>query len=172
MRKVFLRSFYTLFLLIIISSKLHSQTVARDVVCSSGETITKPEITLTYTLGEVFGDLLANTPASRYLTVGFIQPDIELKEILDRDKSKFLTVFPNPTTNGSIKLALNNVPDGTYVIDVINVLGQILYRQNVIINNNNLLYIDMKLGFLVSGTYFLRATSNSGFNGQVKLIKN
>ncbi len=141
-------------------------------MCSSGETITKPEITLTYTLGEVFGDLLSNTPTSRYLTVGFIQPDIELKEILDRDKSKFLTVFPNPTTNGSVKLALNNVPDGNYTIDIVNVLGQVLYKQVVTISNNNLLYIDMKLSFLVSGTYFLRATSNSGFKGQVKLVKN
>lgn len=171
MRNIFLRPFYILFLITIINSKSHSQTIARDVVCSSGETIIKPEITLTYTLGEVFGDLLANTPASRYLTVGFIQPDIELKEVLDRDKSRFLTIFPNPTTNGLVKLALNNVPDGIYAIDVINVLGQVLYSQSVTISNNNLLYIDMKLGFLVSGTYFLRATSNIGFKGQVKLVK-
>jgi hypothetical protein len=171
MKKVFLRFIYTPFLLIIISSKSHSQNIARDIVCSSGETIIKTEISLTYTLGEVFGDLLTNTPASRYLTIGFIQPDIELKEILDRDKSKFLTVFPNPTTNGSIKLALNNVPDGSYSVTVVNVLGQVMYRQGVTISNNNLLYIDMKLGFLVSGTYFLRATSNNGFKGQVKLVK-
>jgi len=171
MRKFFLVSFYTLFLLIIISIKSNAQTIARDVVCSSGETISKPEITLTYTLGEVFGDLLSNTPANRFLTVGFIQPDLELKEILDRDKSKFLTVFPNPTSNGSVKLALNNVPDGNYTIDIVNVLGQVLYKQIVTISNNNLLYVDMKLGFLVSGTYFLRATSNVGFKGQIKLVK-
>jgi hypothetical protein len=63
------------------------------------------------------------------------------------------------------------VPDGNYTIDVVNVLGQVLYKQTVTISNNNLLYIDMKLGFLVSGTYFLRATSNVGFKGQIKLVK-
>lgn len=171
MRKFFLVFLCTFFLLFIIHIKSYSQAIARDVVCSSGETINKAEITLTYTLGEVFGDLLSNTPANRFLTVGFIQPDVELKEILDRDKSKLLTVFPNPTTNGSVKLALNNVPDGNYTIDVVNVLGQVLYKQILTISNNNLLYIDMKLGFLVSGTYFLRAASNVGFKGQIKLVK-
>ncbi|MCU0322114.1 MAG: hypothetical protein MUE72_06815, partial [Chitinophagaceae bacterium] len=70
MRNFFLVFLYTLFLLIITHIKSYSQTIARDVVCSSGETINKAEITLTYTLGEVFGDLLSNTPANRFLTVG------------------------------------------------------------------------------------------------------
>jgi hypothetical protein len=40
-----------------------------------------------------------------------------------------ILVYPNPVTDGSIHLQMNNMPKGTYGIQLINNLGQIVFSK-------------------------------------------
>jgi Secretion system C-terminal sorting domain len=171
MKKRLFLQILVLFILLIAQQKVNAQTLSRDVISSGGEFVSNTDISLVFTIGEAFGGLQSNVPESRFLTVGFTQPDIELKEILDKDLSKNLTIFPNPTSDGLIKLALNRVPDANYTIDLIDAVGRVLQTTKQLIFNNNILYIPMNVSFLAKGTYFLRVRSDLNYRGQVKFIK-
>ncbi|MBC8054605.1 MAG: T9SS type A sorting domain-containing protein [Sphingobacteriaceae bacterium] len=148
-----------------------SQTIYRDANCSAGESLVNGDYSLSFIMGEVVGELYVNDAEKRYLTAGFLQPDIEIKEILDRDISASLVVFPNPTRSGLIKLAFNSIPKGTYQIEIIDALGRVLQTQTVVYNPEDLLYLNMDVSTLAKGMYFIRAKSDNNFKGQVRLIK-
>ena len=43
------------------------------------------------------------------------------------NSKSFIGIFPNPVQNGSIKLKMNNMPKGNYLVKLINHLGQIVF---------------------------------------------
>jgi hypothetical protein len=166
---------YRILLLFILATCIHvelcAQVLSRSVVCAGGDVSSTPQLSISYTIGEAFGGTQINASANRTLTIGILQPDIELKEILDRDLSKNLTVFPNPTTDGLVKLGLNRVADANYTIDILDVLGRVLQSTKVVISNSNLLYVPLNISSLSKGTYFIRVRGDLNFRGQVKLVK-
>lgn len=170
-----MQGFYRILLLFVfaffIHQELNAQVLSRDVVCAGGDVVSTPQLSIVLTIGEAFGGTQTNASSNRTITVGFLQPDIELREILDRDLSKNLTVFPNPTTDGFIKLGLNRVADANYTIDVIDVIGRVLQSTKLFVSNSNLLYVPLNVSFLSKGTYFIRVRSDLNFTGQVKLVK-
>lgn len=150
---------------------LHAQRIARDVVCSSAETVKVQGISITYVLGEAVGDLFGSSVDSRFLTAGFNQPDIEIKEVLDRFPNTRFIVYDNPTRTGLAKLAFNKVPNGTYTIQVMDVLGRRLQLIQQKITNNNLVYVNINVAGYASGVYLLRIQSDVNVSGELKLIK-
>ncbi|MEX6688798.1 T9SS type A sorting domain-containing protein [Danxiaibacter flavus] len=170
MNKAMRNSIY--FGIVICSFVTHSnaQTISRSVICPAGETVIKPQLSLTYVIGEPVADLLAVPQVHKYLTVGFAQPDIELKEILNADISNKVTLFPNPASS-IVKIALNNVPDANYSIDLVDMMGRILQTININFSNNNYLYVEMNVAQYASGMYVVRVRSDKDFKGQVKLLK-
>lgn len=148
-----------------------AQSISRDVNASSGETLTNGDISITFVIGEAVGDLFSSSENGKYLTAGFAQPDVELKQILENNIDKSLIVYPNPTRSGLVKLAFNNIPDATYTIEVIDALGRVLQTKTVVYSNDNFLYVELDVSTLAKGIYFIRAKSNLNYQGQVKLIK-
>lgn len=80
-------------------------------------------------------------------------------------------MYDNPNRTGLAKLAFNKVPNGTYTVQVIDVLGRILQQIPQIISNNNLLYININVAGYASGVYLLRIQSDVNVGGVLKLIK-
>lgn len=150
---------------------LHAQKISRDVIATAAETVKTQGISITYVLGEVVGDLFGSTVDARFLTAGFGQPDIEIREVLDKNPNTRFVVYNNPTRTGLAKLAFNKVPDGNYTVQIIDVLGRTLQQIPQKISNNNLVYIDINIAGYASGVYLLRIQSNVNIGGELKLIK-
>jgi len=146
------------------------QVVTRTSVDAAGETLSKPGITLSYVIGEAIGDLLSNPGANKYLTTGFIQPDVEVSQVL-ASSAKALAVYPNPTSGGIVKLAFNHVPDGTYIINLYDAKGKILQTQQVVYTSTSFFYFPIDVSHYAGGTYFIQVVDPMKFNGEVKLIK-
>jgi hypothetical protein len=149
---------------------LYSQSISRNVIGIAGKTMSKPDLSVTYVIGEAVGDLFAASGNYRYFTTGFPQPDIELKQILDVKIDQNITLFPNPATN-IVKVGLNNVPDAYYTIDLIDMAGRTLQSNPVVFSNNNLLYVNINVSQYAAGMYIIRVRSDKQYNGQAKLIK-
>jgi hypothetical protein len=166
--------FFASILFCFIGNVTLAQTIERSVVASAAETLLGPNpanFTLSYVLGEVVGDLLPNPANSLFLTTGFVQPDDDLQVILNRDISKSILLYPNPASGNTVKLAFNNLPDGIYIIDIIDPIGRVLKTQTVTYQNNNFFYLPLDISQFKGGTYFIRVNNGVGFNGSVKLIK-
>jgi len=147
-----------------------AQTIGRSFIGNAGETFTNGDLTITYTVGEFSGNLvLPATSNSAILTVGFIQPD-EIP-LVNTDITKHLIAFPNPNTTGKMKLSFNNMPNDTYTIDVIDVLGRVMQTTKVDYKDHNFYYIDMDISGLKGGIYFIRVKGDQNFHGVVKIIK-
>jgi len=170
----FLHIFLLAFLLSIGKNIVVAQTLQRTVVASSAETLTGPNpgtITLSYVVGETVNGLLSNAGNNLFLTTGFLQPDNDLQQLLNNDLSKSILLYPNPVSGNSVKLAFNNLPDGEYVIDIIDPTGHILETQTTNYRNNNFFYLPLDISQIKLGVYFIRVNNGLGFNRSVKLIK-
>ena len=148
----------------------HGQIVTRTSVDAAGETLTKPGISLSYVIGEAVGDLLSNPGANKYLTTGFIQPDVEVSQMLT-SSAKALAVYPNPSNGGIVKLAFNHVPDGTYIINLYDAKGKVLQTQTVVYTSQSFFYFPIDVSHYAGGTYFIQVVDPMKFQGEVKLIK-
>jgi hypothetical protein len=156
-------------LLLFASSTAYAQSISRDVTSSAGGTLVNSDASVTFIVGEVVGEVFSNSSTISYISVGFIQPDVEVKELLDRVLQD-LIVYPNPTRNGLVKLSFNNIPEGNYTVEIFDVLGRMHQSQFVNFLKENFLYVDLNVSSLPKGMYYIKVHSNN-FQGQVKLIK-
>lgn len=153
-----------------VAGSVSAQTLGRTFVGNAGETLTKGNITITYTVGEFTGDLILPAASSgTVLTVGFTQPD-EIP-LVNTDLSKHLIAFPNPNTTGKMRLSFNGMPNGNYTIEVIDVLGRIMQTTTADYKDHNFSYIDMDISRLKGGIYFISVKGDQNFHGEVKIIK-
>ncbi|WP_295649339.1 T9SS type A sorting domain-containing protein [uncultured Mucilaginibacter sp.] len=152
-----------------------AQYLSRSVVANQAETLTSPNLILTYVLGEPISDFLPNTTpgtnAPIFLTAGFHQPDIDVQTMLGTNISSSLVLYPNPASGGTVKLAFNHVPDGIYTVNLVDASGKILQTQSVTYSNHNFFYLTLDVSHLAGGIYFISVVNQLNFQGQVKLIK-
>jgi hypothetical protein len=149
----------------------NAQFLARTVVSAAGETFIKPGISMTYVVGEAVDELLSNNKINKFLTVGFLQPDVEISQIIN-GSSKSLAIFPNPANGGIVKLAFNHVPDGIYDINIYDANGKIMQaQQQVQYSKSDFYYFPIDISHYSGGTYFIQVVSPAKFSGEVKLIK-
>lgn len=147
-----------------------AQTLSRTVVAAGTETFTTPNITISYVLGEVVGELLPDANANLFLTTGFVQPTIDV-QLAGTSIPQTLIVYPNPVHGGSVKLAFNKMPDGVYTISIIDQTGRILQSQSVTYSLNSFYYVPLDISRLSGGVYYIKVVNNLNFQATVKLIK-
>jgi len=83
----------------------------------------------------------------------------QVVDLTKENKSSPITVVPNPA-NGQIKLSLNSVQSGSYVAEVLDVTGKLVYSWNVIITElSNSVNLDVTV--LPVGVYTLRVNNQS-----------
>ena len=146
------------------------QTIARTAADSQGMTVIAGGITLTYVIGDAVSDVFSNPASSKYLTAGFLQPDVEVSQVL-ANAAKTLALYPNPTNAATVKLAFNNVPDGTYTVNLYDASGKLLQTQSVNYSKQDYYYLPLDVSKYKGGTYFIQVVNPVKFQGEVKLIK-
>jgi hypothetical protein len=148
-----------------------AQSISRSVNASAAETLSSGQTSITFVLGESVADLFANSDEQKYLTTGFNQPDVELKQLAEAHPDKPFIVYPNPTRTGLIKLVFNDLPEATYSIEIIDGLGRVLQSQTAVYVKNSFLYMPLDISAYAKGVYFVRVKKGLTVAGQVKLIK-
>lgn len=165
-------STFVLFSTFLIALKVNAQSLQRSVVASTGETLQAANISLTVVVGEPVSGLFLDNIAQKYLTVGFSQPDTELKQLVALYPEKPIVVYPNPTKTGIIKVAFNDLPETDYLLEVIDASGQVLQSSEVSYLKSSFLYVPLDISAYNRGVYFVRLKNGQTVAGQVKLIRN
>ncbi len=82
------------------------------------------------------------------------------------EKSNNIVVYPNPVTNGIVKISFTNQPEGRYNIQVLDLAGNLISSQDVIISAKSQVQ-EIKLpAALAKGNYFVKV---SGSDNETKL---
>jgi hypothetical protein len=75
-----------------------------------------------------------------------------------------ISVYPNPVTDGLVKLAFSNQPTGRYNVAVLDLSGKVISTSDVILNSKNQV-LEFKLpGAMAKGNYFIRVSGEDGRN--------
>lgn len=146
------------------------QGLSRSVVSSAGGTVAANNIILAYNIGEPVADLLANATAHAILTAGFIQADNSTNTLPTALVNQQLVVYPNPVVGGVAKLDFRDIPDGRYLVDIVDAVGHVLYTRTIAYSKNNNINLDLNVSGFKGGTYYVRVRNDKA-SGQVKLIK-
>ncbi|HEX2683827.1 MAG TPA: T9SS type A sorting domain-containing protein, partial [Ferruginibacter sp.] len=79
-------------------------------------------------------------------------------------KNNNITVYPNPVTDGMVKLAFNNQPTGKYNIQVMDMTGKIISSSDVLLSSKSQV-LEYKLpSSLAKGNYFIKVSGEDGMN--------
>lgn len=148
---------------------VYGQTLTRTVISSGGGTSAANNYVIAFNIGEPVADLLVNTSNAKILTTGFIQADQELRDIRN-NLAQQLVVYPNPTTTGLVKLDFGDLPDGAYLIDIVDAAGHVLYTRNVTYSKTNSMNLDLDISYFMGGIYFIRVKNDKN-QGRTKLVK-
>ncbi|MEO8769498.1 MAG: hypothetical protein ABI402_05420 [Ferruginibacter sp.] len=73
-----------------------------------------------------------------------------------------IAVYPNPVVDKQVKLAFFNQKKGTYLLELTNKLGQVVYRNSVYIDQNNFVEIIRLEKTIASGAYQLSILNENG----------
>lgn len=148
---------------------VNAQLLDRSVISTSGESSSVSNISLTYTIGESVTEFFQNASAGKIITAGFIQGDQVINlpfAIVTRE----LAIFPNPTAGDNAKLDLRNMPNGTYTVELCDLIGKILFSKTIQYTKDFSLNLDLDISRYKGGTYYIRVR-NELAKGTVKLVK-
>jgi hypothetical protein len=146
----------------------YGQTLTRNVISVAGETSTVNTVTLTYVIGEAVSGTFANN--NTLLTTGFLQPELSINSILNLKIVATITAFPNPTNTGFVKLDFKDMPDGAYMIDMVDGGGKILQTQTINYALSTGTIVSLNLAAHKPGVYSLQIRSDKNLAGWAKLI--
>lgn len=91
-------------------------------------------------------------------------------KISTANKEAGLHVFPNPVTNGTTNLQLNNMPKGAYMVKIVSITGQVVYSSAIANTGSSSIYT-INIGKNVSaGIYQLVAIDPNGSKYTSELI--
>jgi hypothetical protein len=75
------------------------------------------------------------------------------------DAQKSITVFPNPVTDKTIILQLNNLHEGTFTIELYNAIGQKVYKNHIVYSGGSLTETIKLTENIAEGLYYLHVNS-------------
>jgi hypothetical protein len=146
-----------LFLLCGLSLALRAQSLTPTVISTSGAFYSNGTGMLSTTIGELAA-VTTLTGGSNILTQGFQQPwdfNVSIPEI--HENGLALDVFPNPSS-GQFTIALNTEVDSRVSMKVLDVLGKIVYFENVAHSSGYSSY-DISLRNVAEGMYLLEVVN-------------
>lgn len=146
-----------------------SDTISRYVVATAGGDTTVNDISVSWTLGEVAVEKLANEDSTLILTQGFQQVYFEIVSVGEPLSNNFeMKVYPNPATE-YIWVLLESEEIKDAVIEIFDLEGKVVYNKHWdFVNGPN----QIMLNDMVSSQYILRISDKSGQALQTfKLIK-
>jgi len=79
-----------------------------------------------------------------------------------------LHIYPNPVTNGFFYLQMSNMPQGNYIVRLVNSLGQIVMTKQTNFSGNSTETI--MLGERIKGVYYLELTKPDNTMSSHKII--
>jgi hypothetical protein len=150
-----------------------AQVIDRSVISSGGGTSTNTagNIMLAYNIGEPVAEFLDNSNGKT--CIGFIQFDSDFNLDITAgttDISSKLVLFPNPVVSGVTKLDFQDIPNGSYNVDIVDAIGHVLYTQTIAYAKNNNIKLDLNVAGFKGGTYYVRVR-NGSTQGKLKLVK-
>lgn len=146
-----------IFVLILIArfSVVCGQSVAPDVIGSSGDFYKNAKVILSWTLGECITE--TDSAAGIVLTQGFQQPDYSLVSIYEHpDIQMLVKAYPNPTT-GKITIEIPDKQTNACSLTIRNLNGQLLLNETFTGNSKQ---IDLSL--YAKGEYVLSILLKNG----------
>jgi hypothetical protein len=69
-----------------------------------------------------------------------------------------ISVFPNPTTTGNVKVSFNDIPAGKYQVQVLDLTGKLIRSQDVVVNNKMQIE-NINLPDLAKGSYLIKVVN-------------
>lgn len=131
---------------------LNSQTLAPQVVATSGKSFSSPTGQVDFTIAEVVTSTLLN--GSNCLTQGFHQPEILFTSIENSENEFTFRLYPNPTKQFVIVESTQETEMQVHVYDA---MGNAIQKSNLFTKE-----ITIDLGSLASGHYVMAITNASG----------
>lgn len=132
---------------------LKAQSISPEVVASSGNFFDDGSVNLSWTLGEIATESIAD--ANHLITQGFQQTFLLAVSVAAAEKNDFsILLYPNPTVN-DVTLAFSNSDESEYEIKVYNHLGQNIFFKNILTSNMQKNFFTLNLGDFASGQYMI-----------------
>ena len=97
-----------------------------------------------------------NPPANTVQTLP-AKPNTVIDEIVNRN----IAVYPNPVTNGLVKLSFNDQPQGRYSIQFMDVSGKIISQQQISIQSKSQLVEYRLPGLIAAGNYLIKVVNEA-----------
>ncbi len=91
-----------------------------------------------------------------------------MDELTDGD---FISVYPNPSADGHFNILFRNIISDSYTIEVINILSQIVYEEEINISGNKNASVQIDLSNLNKGIYLLNVFNSNSGKHQVIIIQ-
>jgi hypothetical protein len=76
--------------------------------------------------------------------------------------SKGILIYPNPVTDGVVKLSFNDQPVGRYNVQLLDISGKSINNQTIVISNKTQVHEIRLPNIIGKGTYLVRVTSEDG----------
>jgi hypothetical protein len=83
---------------------------------------------------------------------------------VEQVKNNNITVYPNPVTDGLVKLSFSNQPAGKYNVQVLDLSGRMISSSDVVVNMKAQV-LEIRLpNAIAKGNYFIKVTGEDGKN--------
>ena len=163
---------YLLFLSLFIVSGLSAQTIDRQLIGNAGGSLSAGNIELSYSVGEAV--IQSFTTGSIIVSQGFQQPNSGAgsnTSVSDFSLDDQFSFYPNPV-NSTLFLKFKSGSDNLdLAIRVYDLKGVLILQQNEIMNQGAQRIIELNLGRLSTGNYFLQITDSGGKQSGFTIIK-
>lgn len=136
MKKLFV---LTVFIFFFFFSK--AQSLTPDVIASSGNYFSSASGSIAWTLGETMIETYSSF--GNFLTQGFHQPFSISTGIVSFSGEMNIWVYPNPASE-TLSIEFQNVPEGNYVMEMYDMLGQKIYSKEIFVPKKFLERLDTK----------------------------
>lgn len=157
-----------LYLIVLVSMQMQGQSISKQVIGSSGESITNGTHTLNFTVGEPIVGLIQNGEAIHQGFWGALFEDGTLSVTTPIEDVNQISVFPNPVVD-YIQINYKQEEASKYTTRLFDINGRQVFNLNKNTQNQTT-QIDMKN--LANGMYLLTISDkSSNYNKSFKIIK-
>jgi hypothetical protein len=138
----------------------YSQSLAPEVIASSGDYFTSADVKLNWTLGEMVTETFIS---GNILTQGFQQSDYLIVSIAETEENKQISVYPNPFSD---RITINTGDFTGLKLQVFDLQGKILIEKTIEKSNKQIDFSAFGQGF-----YLIKVSDKSTLLKTFKIQK-